>query len=258
MIEPSNPSPDQSDSSHSGGNKKPPRSENGSGRESSSKNRHQARHPSRRNHRARRLLYVCRSLLEIKLFETTCTILRRVLQKRRKHYCMPTLLGRQIQVLPDRQNRRQKQRKKHPEQERVLANDCWSRWNDVTQTSGSSFQFSVQDRAETRNGHGHPDDESDKFNVLSSFVEFVVVNGIGRMTKIKQVQIQVALKEADRAQMFSFSRIRQPSRLVRDSQTDLFRCVMWSSLKQMPDSRWRMPILACQCYLTLFVSQKRC
>lgn len=54
------------------------------------------------------------------------------------------------------------------------------------------------------------DDGSDKSIVSSKFAERAVLNGIGKMTKIDKVSLQLALKDADRAQLFTFSQTWTP------------------------------------------------
>lgn len=53
---------------------------------------------------------------------------------------------------------------------------------------------------------GRPDDGSDESIVSSKLAEKAVLNGIGKMSKIPLVKLQVALKEGEEAKEFSFSR----------------------------------------------------
>lgn len=62
--------------------------------------------------------------------------------------------------------------------------------------------------------NGRTDDGTDESIVFSKFAERSVLNGIGKMTKIDKVSLQVALKDAYCAQSFTFSRTWTPPRTV--------------------------------------------
>lgn len=61
---------------------------------------------------------------------------------------------------------------------------------------------------------GRADDGSDETIVSSSFVERAVLNGIVKMMKVEKVVFQVALKDGDATQSFSFSRTWTPPRTI--------------------------------------------
>lgn len=77
-----------------------------------------------------------------------------------------------------------------------------------------SFQVNVMDGTESMTANGRTDDGSDESIVSSRFAEKAVLNGIGKMTKIDKVSLQVALKEDETAQSFTFSRRWTPPRTV--------------------------------------------
>lgn len=58
--------------------------------------------------------------------------------------------------------------------------------------------------------HGRTDDGSDESIVSPKFAEQALLNGIGKLTKIDQVTLQVALKDGESAQEFSSSRTWTP------------------------------------------------
>lgn len=74
--------------------------------------------------------------------------------------------------------------------------------------------MTVSDGNELMISKGLTDDGSDESIVSPKFAERVVLNGIGKMTKIDSVKLQVALNNSSEAQSFTFSRTWTPPRTV--------------------------------------------
>lgn len=72
----------------------------------------------------------------------------------------------------------------------------------------------IEDGDEILDTVGRIDDGSDESIVSPHLAEKAVLNGIGKMAKIKPLSLQVALKEADDAQSFTFSGTGTPPRIV--------------------------------------------
>lgn len=73
--------------------------------------------------------------------------------------------------------------------------------------SSPSFQNDVVDGKETLSCNGKTKFGSYDIIVSPNIADKAVLNGIGKLKKIKTVTIQVALKEGEQAETFTFSRI---------------------------------------------------
>lgn len=68
----------------------------------------------------------------------------------------------------------------------------------------SCFPFKMSDGKKSLMACGRTDDGSDKSIVSPNLAQRAVLDSIGRLNKIKSVSLQVALKDADDPQIFSF------------------------------------------------------
>lgn len=109
---------------------------------------------------------------------------------------------------PSKSTRGQKQRDdpKHPVAGRLQPT--------IGKTISSSFTVTLCDGNECMAAQGRADDGSDESIVSSTVAEKAVLNGIGKLTKIDPVFLQVALKQGDNAEKFTFSRTWTPPRTV--------------------------------------------
>lgn len=82
-----------------------------------------------------------------------------------------------------------------------------ARVNKPHTQNGSSFEMSFMDGEESKSAQGRADDAADESLVSSHLAEGVVLNGIGRMKKIKPVTLKVDLKDGEEAEKFTFSRV---------------------------------------------------
>lgn len=80
--------------------------------------------------------------------------------------------------------------------------------------TSSSFTVLIDDCGETMTAKGHADDGSDESIVSSRVAERAVLNGIGKLTRIAPVTLQVALKTGSDAEMFTLSRTWAPLQTV--------------------------------------------
>lgn len=84
----------------------------------------------------------------------------------------------------------------------------------ISAFNSPSCPIEVRDGPVTHAGMGRCDDGSDESIVSPTLAQAAVVKGIGRMTAIAPIKIQVALKETGNPATFSFSRTWQVPRLV--------------------------------------------
>lgn len=87
------------------------------------------------------------------------------------------------------------------------------RMGDPTSTS-ASLTVTFHDGDESLSVTGRADDGSDESIVSAEAVERAVLNGVGKIRKIKPVTLQVALKSETKAQSFTFSRTWTPPRTI--------------------------------------------
>lgn len=78
----------------------------------------------------------------------------------------------------------------------------------------SSFAVKISDGTESVTASGRADDGSDESIVSPKVAENAVLNGIGKFKKIPPISLQVALKDGDDPQKFTFSRTWTPPRTV--------------------------------------------
>lgn len=92
----------------------------------------------------------------------------------------------------------------------------WGRIHETsTETQNTpSMTIRIEDGDESLKTVGPTDDGSDESIVSLRLAEKAVLEGIGRKTKIQSLSLQVALKEDDDAQSFTFSRAWTPPRIV--------------------------------------------
>lgn len=80
--------------------------------------------------------------------------------------------------------------------------------------STASFPITLEDGAESITATGRTDDGSDESIASPKLAECAVLDGIVKRSKIEEVTLQVALKEGDSAQLFTFSRSWTPPRTI--------------------------------------------
>ena len=118
---------------------------------------------------------------------------------------------------PSRSTRGQRQKSAEADSDKkqsVRRLDNSSQPNAVNEPNDTSFPVTITNGTACLTANGRTDDGSDESVVSSTFAESAVLQGIGTMTNIDKVSLQVALKDSSKAQSFSFSRTWTPPRII--------------------------------------------
>lgn len=84
------------------------------------------------------------------------------------------------------------------------------RFNAVSSLSSTSSAIFFQDGNELSTVQGRTNEETDEFIISSKVSEQIVINGIGKMKKIKSTNLLVVLTAGADAESFTFSRAWNP------------------------------------------------